>query len=118
MITSEKTEAGKVTLTINAPTTGLYVVWTRVIAATDYRDSYYVSLDGGAEDIYDVAQGTWSKSWQWCQVNGRNGTANPLTLNPRVFSLTAGTHTLTFRTRDSKIRMDRLFVTNDLSLKP
>ena len=42
----------------------------------------------------------------------------PLTLNPRTFSLSAGSHTLEFRGRETNTRVDRVIVTNDLSFVP
>ncbi len=38
--------------------------------------------NGGPEDVYDDAEGTWSPQWQWTVLNGRNGTGVPLTLDP------------------------------------
>jgi hypothetical protein len=75
-------------------------------------------MDGGPEDIYDTSEGTWGTAWQWTRVNGRDGTGIPLTLNPRTFSLTAGSHSLTLRTREAGTKVDRVIVTNKLSFVP
>ena len=81
------------------------------------QDSFFVSVDGGQEDIYDAAEGSWSNSWQWTKVNGRNG-GSPLALNPRTFKLSAGKHTITFRGREANTPLDRIFITNSLSARP
>jgi hypothetical protein len=54
--------------------------------------------------------------------NGRSEwekrTSVPLTLNPRKFTLTAGSHTIRFRTRDANSILDAIVVTNDLAYVP
>ena len=76
-------------------------------------------MDNGTEDIYDtVCASAPSASWQWTKLNGRKGTANPCTTNPRVFSLSSGTHTLTFRARERNTKLDRLFITNQATAVP
>jgi len=102
---------------VNIPAAGQYVIWCRVLASASAHDSFFVSVDGGAEDVYDVAEGTWSSVWQWSRVNGRAG-GPALTLNPRIFTLSAGVHTLLFRARDTDTRLDRLVVTDDLNFVP
>jgi len=47
-----------------------------------------------------------------------NRTSVPLTLNPRKFTLTAGSHTIRFRTRDANSILDAIVVTNDLAYVP
>jgi hypothetical protein len=105
-------ESGTATLTIDIPVAGDYLVWCRVLAQDTSHDSVYVSMDGGVEDIYDITS-VWSTDWQWTAVNGRNAAANP-----RVFSLTAGRHTLVIRGREVNTPIDQLLVTNDRSYVP
>jgi hypothetical protein len=109
--------SGTATFTVYLPSAGLYTIWARVLAPSGAADSFYISVDGGAEDIFDAAEGKWSSSWQWSQVNGRNGGA-PLTLNPRTFNLSRGTHKIVFRAREQNAGLDRLIVTNDPSFTP
>ena len=111
-------DAGTGDWTFSVPSPGTYVVWCRVKSANAYEDSFFVKMDGGTEDVYDTAEGTWSPSWQWTRLNGRGGAGVPLTLNPRTFSLSAGSHTLEFRGRETNTRVDRVIVTNDLSFVP
>src|SRR6185295_12455799 len=103
-------------LTITVPTTDTYYVWARVLASDSSGDSFYVSMDSGTEDVYDVAENIWSTQWQWTNVNGRGTSGVPLTLNPRTFALTAGTHIIKFRVRDANSKLDRIFITNDINL--
>jgi hypothetical protein len=106
-------EVGTARFTINVPTSGQYYVWARVVAADGSQDSFYVSVDGTSEDVYDAAQNKWSSSWQWDPVVGRStGTS------PRVFNLSAGSHVFQFRGREPNVRLDRIFITNSSSAKP
>ena len=111
-------DAGKGTWSFGVPTSDTYVVWARVKSPSATEDSFYVKMDSGSEDVYDTAEGTWGPSWQWTRVNGRNGTNVPLTLNPRTFTLSGGSHTLTFRGREKNTKADRVIVTNDLAFVP
>ena len=76
-----------------------------------------MQIDGGSPDIYDAAEGVWASGWQWTRVNGRAGGA-PATLNPRLFSLSKGTHTLTLTGREANTGLDLLIVTNDVAFVP
>jgi len=116
-VTTPTANQGTVTFNLDIPVAGTYIIWCRVLAPDGSSDSFFVSMDGGPEDIYDVAEGTWSPNWQWTRVNGRAG-GPPLTLNPRTFDLTAGLHTLVFRGREANSRLDRLIVTNDITFMP
>jgi hypothetical protein len=69
------------------------------------------------EDLYDMAYGTWSNQWQWSRVNARAGGA-PLTLNPRIFSLSKAQHTLVFRAREAGTIIDAVLITNVLDFVP
>jgi hypothetical protein len=116
-ISSTLAEAGSIRFIVNIPAAGTYVIWGRVLAPSSGSDSFYVSVDGGPEDIYDTAEGTWSSQWQWSRVNGRAGGA-PLTLNPRTFALAPGAHTLTFRGREANTTLDKLIITSDQAYQP
>ncbi|HEY1252200.1 MAG TPA: right-handed parallel beta-helix repeat-containing protein [Thermoanaerobaculia bacterium] len=109
--------AGTDAFTFTAPSDGTYYVWGRVRAVDEVHDSFYVKMDSGSEDVYDVVT-SWGTSWQWTRLNGRNGTSTPRTLNPRTFSLSEGSHTLTFRGREADTWLDRVIVTNDGSFVP
>jgi hypothetical protein len=117
-VTSDVQQSGSVKYTVNVPEDGDYVVWCRAIAQDALHASFFVKVDSGTEDIFDVAYGTWGPNWQWTRVNGRAGTGNPLALNPRVFTLTAGTHTLRFRDRDRFTKLDRVILTPDQNFVP
>jgi hypothetical protein len=84
-----------------------------MLSADSTRDSAFVSMDGGTEDIYNTVTNTWSSAWQWSAVNGQNAGGGT-----RVFTLSAGRHTLVFRGREANTAIDQLLVTNDRSYVP
>ncbi len=116
-VTAAVAETAYITYNVYVPTAGVYTFWFRALARDAQTSSLYVSVDGGQEDIFDIAYGAWSPNWQWVRLNGRSG-QSPLTLNPRTFALTAGWHKLTIRARQAGTSVDGFVVTNDLSLTP
>lgn len=103
---------GTASYPVNIPLAGTYTVWCRLIGSNDLSDSFFVSIDGGAEGIYDTSLAGWSADWLWSRVNSRGGS------NPRLFTLTQGGHTLVFRGRDAETRLDALYITADQTFVP
>jgi hypothetical protein len=107
------------TATANAGTAGFatvlsdgqYVVWARMIAAAGSQDSFFVSVDGTAEDVFGN-EAVISPNWQWLRVTGGNG--GPV----RIFALPSGSHTFTFRGREVGVPLDAIYVTSDLNFTP
>jgi hypothetical protein len=112
------TDSGTAAWSFDVPTSGSYYVWSRVMAPDGRHDSFYAKANSGTEDVYDDAQGTWSPNWQWTVLNGRNGTGVPLTLDPRIVTLSAGTNTIVFRGRETDSGLDRILITNDPAYVP
>jgi hypothetical protein len=117
-VSSATPSQGTVTYHIDVPVHGDYVVWCRVKAVDSSHDSFFVRMDGGTEDVFDAAQNTWGPNWQWSRVNGRGPSGVPLSINPRVFPLSPGTHTLRIRERDANTGVDRVIITSDMDYVP
>jgi hypothetical protein len=122
-IQTSGTDSGTVTYSVNVPVAGDYMLWCRVLAPSGSQDSFYVSLDGGAEDIYDTVPGTvYTNAWKWSVVTGRNvttlTTVGGVPLYLRVFHLTSGLHTIVFRGREINTGLDQLVLTNDPNYIP
>lgn len=107
---SPSANLGTVSIPVNIPAAGNYTVWCRVLSPDNGRDSLFVQMDGGVEEIYQTALNTWSASWQWSKVNG-SGAA-------RTYALSQGTHTLVFRSREASTFIDALYVTSDPNFIP
>jgi Putative Ig domain len=63
-VTSTAANSGTATCTVTLSASATYVIWGRVLAPNSNQDSFFVSMDGGTEDIYD-AEDTWSTAFQW-----------------------------------------------------
>ena len=100
---------GYVEYSFDIPSAGQYVVWGRVLAPNGEDDSFYVSMDGGADSLWDT---TISSSWVWDKVNHRNGS------DPVVYNLAAGKHKLVIKQREDGTKLDRIVITNDMNAVP
>jgi uncharacterized repeat protein (TIGR03806 family) len=109
--------SGSATFNINLPAAGTYYLWSRVLSV-DWQNSFFVSVDGAA-DTYDTPI---DPNWKWSLLNGRGGTSAPSSseklINPRVFQLAAGAHTIVFSGRELNTRLDRLVLTDDPNYVP
>jgi hypothetical protein len=111
-IYSSRSEQGTVTMRFDVSEADNYMVWCRVLSVDSSTDSFYVSVDGGPEEIYRTAPNSWSVQWQWTRVNDEaTGVA-------RLFPLGIGAHTLTFRSRESSTLLDAVYVSNDPEFVP
>lgn len=109
---------GSATFFVELSSSSSYIIWARVMGENDNTDSFIVSVDGGQEDVFDVAEGTRGPNWQWKRVNGRGGTSLAEIINPRVFNLIPGTHAVKFKAREAYTGLDKIIVTNDLGFNP
>ena len=112
-ISSSTANAGSASFAFYVPAAGPYVVWCRVFAPDASRDSFFVAVDGGPQDIYDTAAGNWTNVWQWTQVNGHTAGAYP-----RIFTLAAGSHSIVFSGRESGSMLNRMIITADPNFVP
>jgi hypothetical protein len=96
---------GYVSLNVDIPQIGYYVVFGRVNGVDWSSDSFYLSWDNGTEINWSIPHG-----WQWNRANN-NGT-------PKNWNLTKGTHTLKIRTREDGSQIDALVVTNNYNHQP
>ena len=105
---------GTVSFQVSITQPGNYIIWARHLSPNNGRDSFYVSVDG-VEIPYATAIGTWSPDWQWTRVTVPDSAS---TQDPRVLSLSAGTHTVTFRGSEPNCGLDRIILCNDLDYIP
>jgi hypothetical protein len=107
-------DQGTVSFQFSVAESGNYIIWARHLSPDSSRDSFNVSVDG-VEIAYATAIGTWSPNWQWTRVTAPGG---GITQDPRVVSLSAGTHTVIFRGAERDCRLDRIIICNDLEFVP
>ncbi|MDZ7362854.1 MAG: Ig-like domain-containing protein [candidate division KSB1 bacterium] len=98
---------------------GDYRVWTRSAKTGSQPGSWFISIDGKADFVYDVFQGTTNGSWTWDLVSerGNGGPATPQ-FDPKIITLAAGTHTIEFKARWEDTKLDKILITNDSSYIP
>ncbi|MBN1541265.1 hypothetical protein JW992_03895, partial [candidate division KSB1 bacterium] len=112
-IYSYKNNVGTAVLQVNLPISGIYVIWGRTYSEGGTRNSFYISVDGGPEALYDIKK---NSSWNWAPVSERGNALAGTTpeIAPVLYYLTAGTHEITIRGRENYARFDRLAITNNL----
>jgi hypothetical protein len=92
-----------------APVTGNYAIWGRVLATTYENNSFFISVDEGDYALWDTQQ---SQSWVWDKVSNRAG------VDPVVYYLEAGEHTLIIKQREAGTKIDKILITSDLEFVP
>ncbi|MDZ7302325.1 MAG: Ig-like domain-containing protein [candidate division KSB1 bacterium] len=112
------TEDASATLAFDIAQAGTYYVWTRSLKVGP-PGSWTISVDGGADFVYDVFQNRSNSTWTWDLLSERgNGTAAAPQFDPRPFKFTAGTHTLEFKARYAETKLDQIIVTADRDFVP
>jgi hypothetical protein len=111
-ISSTTPSAGTASYRLFIPQADTYNVWCRVLAQNNSTDSFFVAVDGANEDIFDTGLETYSGSWQWTKLNGRDAGGI------RQLTFSRGNHTITFRGRESGAALDAIYVTNDPDFVP
>ena len=107
------TDYGKVSMTVNVPTTGTYRVWSRIMAPDATANSYQLDVDGTTCSIV-VGDSTAIAANTWTWVSYKNGT----TTSYIDLNLTAGNHTLDAVGREAGVKLDRIILTGDLTCVP
>jgi hypothetical protein len=108
---SAAADSGTVSFNFDITEPDDYVLWARVLSPDSSAASFNVSLDGAAQDTFDTTS-QYSPDWQWVRVNGRSSG------HPRIFTLVAGSHTITFRGAGANTFLDSLYLSNDPLFAP
>lgn len=105
--------AGTSTMIITIPTGGTYAIWSRMHILSEINNSYYVQIDSLCPVV--IGDGVNINSWKW--VNTAKDTDST---NTRAFTavLSAGTHTVKIIGKDTNVKVDQLFLTQDLMCNP
>lgn len=105
--------SGMTEIEFEVPRSDVYVVWGLVRGPNENDNSFFVSLDGGEEFVWDVPgpkiEDT-ADTWTWDPISRRSedGLVDPVRLE-----LSEGTHRLRIRNREDGAALDRLIVTNE-----
>lgn len=100
------TDGGRAAYTFSLSTAGDYLVSAQVNAPDDSANSFFVNIDAEPTDptmIWDIplTSGLAERTVSW----RGNGTFDNAQFAPKVFNLTAGTHTLIIRGREANTQL-------------
>ena len=110
-------QTGATEITFESQIDAGYYTWCRVKAPSGGSDSFFVSTDGGDEEVFHVYDtptpppSSYSSEWVWRRINDLSG-------QPRIFDLTPGPHSITFRTREAGLHLDRVVLCSDRYFVP
>jgi hypothetical protein len=118
LVESPGDTTGRSEYTFDVPSAGDYVIWGRVNAIYENRDSFHVAMDEGSFLTWHVRQ-TATDSWVWDVVSERHvDDVRDETSEPFVYHLDAGSHKLTIATREAGTKIDRILITNLIGYIP
>jgi hypothetical protein len=103
--------SGRATYTFNVPYNGNYLVTLRVNAPNEGANSIFLNIDSQPTDPATIFDIPVTSSYQDRTVNWRgNGEYNRAQFIPKVFTLSAGAHTLIIRGREGNTRIDKITI--------
>ncbi len=102
----DPTLTGAVSFIISIPTAGNYYLWARVMGLDGLHNSFWVSLDGGTDAIFEVQPRNDRWEWVW-----QRGPVQP-------YALSAGLHTLRFSGREADARLDKIALSDNPNFDP
>jgi hypothetical protein len=103
---------GTDSMTVSAPASGSYVLWTRILVPDTTNNSINAEIDGGTCFNVGGSSSIPSNSWTW--VNYQNG----VTSTPNTVTLTSGSHTVKLIGTKPGVEVDRIIVTSDTGCVP
>lgn len=100
------------TLTVNITDPGTYKIWSRISGSGDSSNSYYLQIDSDCGiDVGDL-NGMPSSTWIWVDYSDGN-VATKVTKN-----FSAGTHIIKLISREAGVKVDKVYLSSDLSCTP
>ena len=98
--------AGKAEYIFEAPASGRYYIWAKVLTPSTQEKALFVSVDDMAPVPWEPAMGG-PENWIWDSLSERTGGI------PKEIYLEAGSHQLTLYSGKSDIEVDQILITND-----
>jgi hypothetical protein len=97
------------TYTVTISKAGEYILWGRVIAGGGDDNSFFIEIDKGFDNLWQVQVG---KNWHWDAVNYHERA------DPVKFILFEGQHTIKVKLREDGTKLDKLLLTSNLDFVP
>jgi hypothetical protein len=121
-VSSNSRNRGSVRNTFTIPEAGDYVIWCRVKAVGDGSNSFFVRVNNGTEEVFEIGSAHYSQEYRWVPLQIQGGVATAFDQSPafnaRVYTLAQGTHSITFRGRATDTRLDCFMVVNQSVVNP
>lgn len=95
-VRSASANSGSVTIQVCLGEEGTFDLWGRVAALGYGSDSFWVSVDGSTEALWEIPVG----DWKWAQVTGQGV--------KQTYQLSRGSHYITVRAREAGARLDAM----------
>jgi len=95
----------QISYTFEVSEEGNYTLWGRARVPSPDDDSYWVKMDAGSWIMWNSISG--GSTFQWDDVHNSNAGSQAM-----VYSLSPGSHTLTFAYREDGAELDKLYITN------
>ncbi len=111
---SEYPERGEARFHPSLLAAGPYTVWCRVKATRPEADSFYVSINGEAEQVIETR--FWAPVWQWVRLATAEVSDSQLPADAHLF--TSGSNQISFRCREANTLLSRVILTNDPEFVP
>ena len=115
---TDVSEQGEMTFRFYVPQKAQYIVWGRIIAPSGRANSFFVSVDRSAFEIWDIFgpdDDHRAQTWAWTKVTSRTEHGDH---ELQVHTLEAGWHSLTMKQREQGTRIDKILITNNQSYRP
>lgn len=104
---------GTVTLNVNAPASGTYRVWVRMLAPSQSANTFYVQIqDAGVCGLTMGGASITPNQWTWIDYDN-GSTNNTLTVN-----LTSGSHEIQLAGKSAGVEVDTLLLLSDATCVP
>jgi hypothetical protein len=112
-IRSTTSNSGTASYAFSIAEAGAYRIIARVHAQDDGSDSFFFSIDGQPEDVWDLNPGNVTGDfgvWREDAVSRRgSGTFDRPESDPYTVQLSPGAHTIAFRGREKNARLDYFY---------
>lgn len=102
----DSTLTGANTFIFNIPSAGNYYLWARVMGLDGRHNSFWLSLDGGADAMIEIQPNGDRWEWVW-----QRGPVQP-------YALSVGLHTLRFSGREADARLDKIALSDNPNFDP
>ncbi len=110
--TTDDWSNGGARLEFDLPSSGNYYIWARAMGFDWSSNSFFISIDGGQDYQFEILprdDGSWN--WEWKPAPPPDEYEDPVWLS-------AGRHTIRFKSRENAARLDAVLITNDPNYTP